>query len=238
MEEIPKLFNKFANLMERDIRGVEIGCYSVALLSLTIAVRKVRPFSKFKSPKDIPNHFIKERRELSGLVKRIEPNEGLLMVEHKPLINIPIVPSRQLPLKISGVHVTGLGFSWLQAIVVGQNIIFIPIFKDKNFVKCEVLLAEKTKDSKEKLTNIGEHLVRIGFAKMEPIQPTLLEDPKVLVYYKRLRAAERYALRKKQGLKYYVKPTQDAVLLLFKQIKGLMKIFQKQVKTVAQLTPA
>lgn len=63
MEKVTNYFNRFTDVMEQNIRGVhvcrqlfvkifcnitlQITCYSVALVSLTIAVRKVRPVSHF-----------------------------------------------------------------------------------------------------------------------------------------------------------------------------------------------
>lgn len=67
MDQISDTLNKFANLVEKDIKGVhvssinntnqydnfllmdmfQIGCYSVALIGLTVAIRKVRPVSIF-----------------------------------------------------------------------------------------------------------------------------------------------------------------------------------------------
>lgn len=104
--------------------------------------------SRFKRPSDIPNHFIKERRELTGLVERIEPNGALLMIQHKPLVQIPGINSsaQQLPVKISGVNVYGHGISWLQAIVAGNEVKFIPVLKEKDYVQCEVLLPQQTLD--------------------------------------------------------------------------------------------
>ncbi|KAJ8940753.1 hypothetical protein NQ314_010615 [Rhamnusium bicolor] len=146
MDKVSNLFNGFTNLMDQNIRGVQIGCYSIAFVGLTVALRKVKPFSKFKKPSDIPNHFINERRELTGVVKRIEPNGALLMIEHKPLVDIPVVTSGQLPVKISGVNVTGLGLNWLQAIVAGNEVKFVPVVKEKDLVQCEVLLLQSSKD--------------------------------------------------------------------------------------------
>lgn len=237
MEEVKSLFNRFTNLVDRDITGVHIGCYSVALIGLTIAVRKVRPFSKFKRPKDIPHHFITEKRELTGLVKRIDPNGALLMVEHKPLVNIPLVPSGQLPVKISGVNVTGLGLNWLQAIVAGHEIKFVPIAKDKDFVQCQVLMVSNTKHKKPQFFNVGENLVKIGFGQPESIQQPLTEDPAFLNYYRRLQAAEQYALRKKLGFKYYVKPTKNALIGLVKNLNNLSKTFTKTVKKQVKAIP-
>lgn len=79
-----------------------------------------------------------------GTVKRIEPNGGLLMILHKPIIKIPGTKSGHLPVKIAGIKVTGNGISWLQSIVAGNEVKFIPILKNKNYVQCEVLLPQLT----------------------------------------------------------------------------------------------
>lgn len=81
------------------------------------------------------------------MVKRIDPNGALLMVEHKPLVDIPFIKTGQLPVKISGVQVTGLGLNWLQAIVAGQQVKFIPVSKDSSSVHCQVLLIHKPKNA-------------------------------------------------------------------------------------------
>lgn len=62
MDKVTNYFNSFADLMEQNVRGVhvckqvlvkllnnavlQITCYSVAFVGLTIAVRKVRPVCK------------------------------------------------------------------------------------------------------------------------------------------------------------------------------------------------
>lgn len=68
------------------------------------------------------------------------------MVEHKPLVPLPGIPRGALPVKISGVNVSGLGISWLQTLVAGNEIQFVPVLKDKEFVHCEVILPQVTKD--------------------------------------------------------------------------------------------
>lgn len=63
MDQVSNIFNGFTNLMDQNIRGVQVGrvclyfitdvkvicfqlgCYSVALVGLTVAIRKVRPVS-------------------------------------------------------------------------------------------------------------------------------------------------------------------------------------------------
>ncbi|KAL3285665.1 hypothetical protein HHI36_000197 [Cryptolaemus montrouzieri] len=143
MDAVKQIFDQYGAIMDQEIVAVQLGCYSVALIGLTAAIRKVRPFSRFKRPNDIPKRFLEERRELTGCVKRIDPNGALLMVEHKPLISLPVISKGELPVKILGVNISGLGVSWLQTIVVDSEITFIPVKKDTNFVQCEVLLPNK-----------------------------------------------------------------------------------------------
>lgn len=68
------------------------------------------------------------------------------MVKHEPLVNIFLVPSGELPVKIFGVKVSGLGLSWLQAVVAGQAVTFIPVATGKDFVQCQVLLMQEMKN--------------------------------------------------------------------------------------------
>lgn len=79
-------------------------------------------------------------------MERIDPNGALLMIKHKPLVSIPGIPDGQLPVKISGINVSGLGVSWLQAIVAGSEVKFVPLSKEQHFVQCEVLLPQTTHD--------------------------------------------------------------------------------------------
>ncbi|CAG9765282.1 unnamed protein product [Ceutorhynchus assimilis] len=241
MDEINSVFDRFANLLERDIKGVHIGCYSVALISLTIALRKVRPFSKFKRPNDIPNHFINEKRELTGQVKSIDPNGTLLMVEHKPLVDIPLIKSGQLPVKISGINVSGLGMNWIQSVVVNREIKFVPVSKDADFLQCQVILVQKNKNKRDELLNVGESLVKIGFAQLAPTH-SLAQDPALLSYFKKLQAAESVALRNQLGLKYYIKPTKAALRSLARNLTNLSKyltfVVQQQIQKVPQMARA
>lgn len=81
-----------------------------------------------------------------GTVERIDPATGILLLQHKPLIPLPFVNNDALPVKISGVKVSGLGTYWLNAIVVGNEVKFIPTMKMNDCVKCEVILSQKSID--------------------------------------------------------------------------------------------
>ncbi|EFA07234.1 uncharacterized protein LOC659618 [Tribolium castaneum] len=221
MDEIKILLSNAIDLMEQNNRGVQLGCYSVALVGLSIAIRRVRPFSRFRRPSDIPNHFIQERKELTGVVERIEPSGALLMIRHKPLIALPGLPEGQLPVKISGVNVSGLGLNWLQAIVAGSEVRFIPVAKDRDFVQCEVLLSQ-IQNNKPRVVNVGESLVRIGFGQVVDVDKPISSDRTFLAYYHRLQGAEKYAKRKKMGLKYYINPTKSALVLAAKSLNSMV----------------
>lgn len=68
------------------------------------------------------------------------------MIKHKPLVQLPGISGGELPVKISGINVSGLGISWLQTIVAGNEVQFVPVLKDKDAVHCEVTLQQPTKD--------------------------------------------------------------------------------------------
>lgn len=209
MEHSTNVFNKVCNIMEKDYMGVQLGCYSIALMGLTAAVRIVRPFSRFKKPSDIPNKFLKERRQLEGVVERIEPKGPLLMVKHTPLA-FSLTTTGRLPLKIASVDVNENGIIWLQSVVPGNQIKFIPIVKEKDCVKCEIILPKavtykthSNKYFKTKNLNIAEILVAIDFAKISNTPEPPKGDSNVR-YYLTLKQAELIALKRKLGLKYYI----------------------------------
>lgn len=77
--------------------------------------------------------------------------------------------------------------------------------------------------------NLGESLVSIGFATV--IDKPLKTDDKYVSYYNGLKQAEQYALRKKLGIKYYIKPTKQILATIVKRISKLLNNTAKQ-KTV------
>lgn len=88
------------------------------------------------------------------------------------------------------------------------------------------------------MLNVGEKLLKIGFGQTTPVLPPLSQDPTFLIYYKRLQAAEDFALRKKLGFKYYVKPTKDALGTLFKNLADLTRKARKEIKNVPRMVTA
>lgn len=64
------------------------------------------------------------------------------MIKHQPIIPLPGSSTNSLPVKITGVNVSGLGISWLQTIVAGNEVKFVPVAKFKEFVQCKVILPQ------------------------------------------------------------------------------------------------
>lgn len=101
------IFERFTIYMEQDTRGVELVTYGIASIGLLAALYRIKPFTKFSKPSDVPMHFLKSRVPLQGVAVRIEPSSGpLIMVDHKPLIPLPRLRRKQLPIKIAGIDVT------------------------------------------------------------------------------------------------------------------------------------
>lgn len=102
------------------IRPVSINCFSLFPLLAIVSVlfyeshllsSIIFQFAKFKKPSDVPSHFLQSRVPLQGTVMRVEPSHGaLLMVNHQPLLPFLNFNNKNyLPVKISGVDITGNG---------------------------------------------------------------------------------------------------------------------------------
>lgn len=80
--------------------------------------------------------------------------------------------------------------------------------------------------------NLGESLVAIGFATTADLPGASLSFPECATYYKKLINAEKYALHKKLGVKYYIKPTKSVLLKFVKFLSNLVpKTPRKNVHT-------
>lgn len=237
MSEYNKSINQLLVVMDQ--QNVQIGVYSIAIMGLAVALRTVRPFSRFTRPSDIPKRFIKSRTKLNGTVESIEPSGAVLMVQHKPLFHLLRTKVNSLPVKISGVTVNGHGISWLHSIVAGNEVTFIPVLKQKDFVQCEVTMQQKTHDDKLKIVNIGPSLVEIGFGKVDTIDKTLQTNPFYRVYLKELQAAKITAEKRRLGKWYYLKSGQEisqAMLSnMLKFIQSRMAIASKKAKITKKL---
>lgn len=85
---------------------------------------------------------------------------------------------------------------------------------------------------------MGESLVSIGFGSIA--DSTLKTDDKYWAnYYKKLKKAESYALRKKLGIKYYVNPTRQVLSTFGKKVEDLIKKAAKtKTAKIAKATTA
>ncbi|CAL7949999.1 unnamed protein product [Xylocopa violacea] len=188
---------------ETDAKTVKLFSYGIASISLAIALYRIKPFAKFREPSSIPSRFLHKKVQLQGIVKCIESRCGtLLIVDHKPLIPLPRLSSKKyLPIKIAGVDVTNNGISWLQTIVNGKEISFIPLTKEQDYVNCIVSMQQ----DKEHI-QIGEELTKLGFAevKEDPLK-IMMNDQHVLNYQKCLIRAQKWAQRKRNGHWHFVK---------------------------------
>ncbi|EFN66170.1 Uncharacterized protein C3orf33-like protein [Camponotus floridanus] len=131
--------------MEDEMGPGKLITYGIASAGLFVALYRIRPFAKFKKPSDVPSHFLQSRISLQGTVMRVEPSHGaLLMVNHQPLLPFFNFNNKSyLPVKISGVDITGNGISWLQCVVNNKYITFIPIMKKKEYLECIVTMSQK-----------------------------------------------------------------------------------------------
>lgn len=89
-----------------------------------------------------------------------------------------------------------------------------------------------------RIVNLGESLISIGFGSI--IDKTLKTDDKYWAdYYKKLKKAEAYALRKKLGIKYYISPTRQVLTSFGKRVEDLIrKAAKTKATTVAKVSTA
>ncbi|KAK7871728.1 hypothetical protein R5R35_014010 [Gryllus longicercus] len=197
MSKEPNLFEKFTVLMDQNIRGVQYGVYSVAVVGLAIALRSVRPFKKFYRPQDFPTSFIEKHIKLHGKAVGVIPPFGssppLLLIDHTPILSLQWIRPQtpDLPVEISSINLTPNGLSWLQHVVVGTCVEFSILKVNPTSVSCIV-----TKQKK----NVGLDLVSLGFASVSPLDFHLEKDSLYLKYYQQLLHAENRAEKKGNGI--------------------------------------
>lgn len=199
MDDERHWFEKFTLYMERNIKGVQYGIYTVAVVGLAVALRSVRPFKKFTSPQEIPTNFLEKHVTLTGKVVSVETSAGasppLLLVDHHPIVGWQLRKSslKGLPVHISSVDILNNGVSWLQHVVVGSNIRFTPLKANPESLSCIVT-------SHTKCGNLGVDLVSLGFASVSSLDFSLEKSPVYMTYYKRLLAAENRAEKSGHGM--------------------------------------
>lgn len=202
-EKEPNIVERFIIFSKTETKTVKNISYGIASISLAVALYRIKPFAKFRKPSNIPSRFLRKKVQLQGTVMRIEPSCGtLLMVDHKPLIPLPrFSRPKYLPVKIAGLNITTNGISWLQTIVNGKEISFVPLAKEKDYVTCMVSMQQNQEHLK-----IGEELVKVGFAMANTDSFKIItEDKDILSYQKCLLNAQKWAQRKRNGHWHFVK---------------------------------
>ncbi|XP_043485463.1 protein C3orf33 [Polistes fuscatus] len=201
-ERMPVVFQKLNTFMEQNNRAVEFVSYGIAGVGLLFALYRIKPFAKFKKPSDVPNRFLKTT-EFEGRVTRIDPAHGtLLLVDHIPLLPFPrLSKNKYLPIKLAGINTTSHGISWLQCLINGKNVKFLPLDKKKDYLNCIVTFSEKDQER----INIAEELVKLGFGTISNQEDHLLKNKSTLLYYKSLVRADKYAQFNRNGYWHFVK---------------------------------
>ncbi|XP_072749391.1 protein C3orf33 [Anoplolepis gracilipes] len=201
-EKAPTIFERFQSFMEDEMGPGKLITYGIASAGLFVALYKIKPFAKFKEPSDVPSHFLQSRIPLKGTVMRVEPSHGaLLMVNHQPLLPFFNFNNKNyLPVKISGVNITGNGISWLQYVVSGKYITFIPVVKEKKYLECIITMSQKDQDS----LKIGEELIKLGLGTIH--EPWIkIKDKHISAYEKSLVSAQKWAIRRRNGYWHFIK---------------------------------
>lgn len=227
-KDAPSILERLQILMEDEMGPGRLITYGIASAGLFAALYKIRPFAKFTKPSDVPLHFLQSRVPLQGTVRRVEASSTrvLLMVDHRPLLPFPLFNSETyLPVKIGGVNITGNGVSWLQIVLNGKLVTFVPMVKEKEYLECVVAMPQKKghQDSLE----IGEELVKLGLATVH--EPWIkLKDKHALAYQKSLANAQKWAVRRRNGYWHFVKqPTVlwKAQMFIIDKTKSLLPTY-------------
>uniref|UniRef100_A0AAG5CRE4 TNase-like domain-containing protein n=1 Tax=Anopheles atroparvus TaxID=41427 RepID=A0AAG5CRE4_ANOAO len=214
-------FQRYSDFMHADTKGVEIVSYTVSGILFIVAYRKIRPFTRFGQASDIPKHFVREQIPQYGKVTKIEPSlqhGPLLVVRHRPPGNIIFWSKKVIPIKVNGIEINANGYSWLQSVVAGKDICFVPMVASSTqaHAECRVFL----NDSKKNI-NVGEALLSLGFAKLTVAVPAPLGNRKdvhkvhLYQYYRSLAQAERFAKDRRNGLWQQALPPRSWLLSLW-----------------------
>ena len=207
-DEKKSLFNRITTLLDQNIRGVELGIYSLAFGGLFIALRSVRPFKKFTDPQQIPSSFFKKHIKLSGKVLGIDYSpRPRLVVDHFPILGSGLRKvGTGLNIKLEGISISANGISWLQTVVVGQNVDFTLLEVQPGCVACIV---------EHKKKNIANTLVALGFASVDTFNTPLENDILYKKYYQSLLKDENRAERNGNGMWWDRQQTMSSKLLQF-----------------------
>lgn len=138
---------------------------------------------------------------------RLEPSltQGpLLLVNHKPLVNVFFTSKKTLPVKVSGIEINSNGYSWLQSIVCNNKVKFIPLSREGQAAECQVLLIDK--DPLKPPLDVAKALLSLGFARLEPTFRLDVWHKGTLDYYEVLKSVQKKAKNHRNGLWYQALP--------------------------------
>lgn len=134
----------------------------------------------------------------------------LLIVNHKPPINLWFASKKTLPVQISGVLIGSNGFSWLTSVLAGKEIEFLPLSRDGKAAECQVFLLNQNKPS----VDIAKALLSVGFAQLETPKISKM-DQNLLSYYEILAAIEKRAKKRRAGIWQSIVPQPSLPIRLF-----------------------
>nr|XP_029716190.1 protein C3orf33 homolog [Aedes albopictus] len=241
-------FRRFCDYMSHDTKGVEIATYTVSGILFVVAYNKIRPITRFAKASDIPKHFVREQIPQYGRVTKIEPSiqsGPLLIVKHRPPLNLIFWSNKTLPVKIAGVDLNANGYSWLQTVVVNRQITFVPVKTDtgKDYAECSVYFNELSSDKKWlRKVDLGQALLQLGFAKLSAPVPRVKltsKDPyekKVHAYFQKLANSESKAKDRRVGLWQHTLPPKVLPARLWQSMwDGLSQRLSPQSHRVPEL---
>lgn len=162
-------FDKMASVMEQNTVGVKLTIYGLGVGGCCYAIRSVRPFSKFRSPRDIPRSFFERKIKLSGQVVglRFGPDSTLLLVDHRPALLGGLREPGALPVAIESINLTSNGVCWLQTIVKDDEIDFELVETREDAVSCIIY---------HKKDDVGKRLLSLGLASVAPFNRSCEND--------------------------------------------------------------
>ncbi|KAM8954496.1 protein C3orf33 homolog [Pelodytes ibericus] len=180
------------------VRNISTG---LAVAGVLLFAKSIKLATKFTSPKDIPETFIRKNVKLRGKVLSI--TEQGLEVEHVP-IYLPFVASLQkrwhsegsLVIRLAGVEMTPSGKVWLQEKLHPSQMLWFQLLnRDDLALDCFVLV------HKRGLFNecLNVEILTQGLGKVSHT-PRFDEKPELWTFYKRLLQAEVKAQNKGKGL--------------------------------------
>ncbi|KAG7202608.1 hypothetical protein KM043_009797 [Ampulex compressa] len=189
------IFERFLIFMQTDTGKVV--SYGIASAGLLGALYHIRPFAKFRRPSSVPSHFIRSQVPLKGVVKSIDLcGDVVLMVDHKPLLPLPrFSKNNLLPVRIAGISVTSNGICWLQTLASEKKVVFTAISKKPDYLDCLVTLPYKNEGN----LNLGEELVKLGFATVKPLEFQSQDNKYIELYTKSLTKGESWAKLRRNG---------------------------------------